>query len=203
MMFKQFALRMAVGSAVAVFTTGMAQAAAHGETAATEAGPLYWQNDLAIYTALVFIVLLLVLWRFAWGPIADGLARREKGIAGQISEAEAANRDAKQLLIDYQQKLDAAGEEVRRLLTQGRRDAEQSARQIVDEARGQAKVEHQRALAEIDQATTGALSELAAKSAELAVGLAGKIVKAELRPGDHAELVNQAVADFTTGKKAK
>ncbi|MBN1589973.1 MAG: F0F1 ATP synthase subunit B [Pirellulales bacterium] len=164
---------------------------------ASGTGPLDWQNDLALWTGIIFLVLLLVLWKFAWGPIADGLAKREKGIANQISEAEQANNDARRLLAEYQQKLAMAAEDVRKMSEQGRRDAEQSGRQIVEAARGDARAEHERALAEIDQATNNALAELAQRSAQLAVELAGKIVKAELRPSDHVELVQQAVAGFT------
>jgi len=177
-------------------TKGKKEMRAEGHEAASTS-PLEWQSDLALWTAVIFIVLLLVLWKFAWGPIVDGLAKREGGIANEISEAAAANRDAKQVLAEYHQKLDATGDEVRQMLEQARRDAEQSGRVIVEVARDEAKTEHQRALAEIDQATAGALAELAQRSAELAVGLAGRIVKAELRPDDHTELVQQAVAGFT------
>ncbi|MBN2216013.1 MAG: F0F1 ATP synthase subunit B [Pirellulales bacterium] len=163
--------------------------------------PLEWKTDLALWTGVVFVVLMLVLWKFAWGPIANGLQRREQGIAMQISEAEQANQNAQRLLAEHQKKLDAAADEVRQILEQGRLNAEQSARQIVEAARDDAKNEHRKALAEIDQATTEALSELAEKSARLATQLAGRIVKNELRPGDHAELVKQAVADFTKSSR--
>lgn len=168
---------------------------------ASHAGPLEWKTDLALWTGVVFLVLLVVLWKFAWGPIANGLQRREQGIAMQISEAEQANQNAQRLLAEHQNKLDAAADEVRRILEQGRREAEQSARQIVETARDDAKNQERKALAEIDQATAAALSELAEKSARLATQLAGRIVKNELRPGDHAELVKQAVADFTKSSR--
>ncbi|MBN1910792.1 MAG: F0F1 ATP synthase subunit B [Pirellulales bacterium] len=166
-----------------------------------DAGPLEWKKDLALWTGVIFLVLLAVLWKFAWGPIMDGLAKREKGIADHIAGAEASNAEAKRLLAEYEQKLEAAGDEVRQMLKHARDDAEKNARAIVDAARDEAKAEHQRALAEIDNATVGALKELAERSADLAVGLAGRIVRAELRPEAHADLVRQAVSDFTGPKK--
>jgi F-type H+-transporting ATPase subunit b len=172
-----------------------------GSLLATESGPLEWKTDLALWTAVVFLVLLAVLWRYAWGPIADGLERRERGIAGQISEAQQANENAQRLLAEHQKKLEAASEEVRQLIAQGRRDAEQTGQRIVEVARSEAKAEQERALAEIDRATNGAIAELAAKSADLAVSLAGKIVHAQLRPGDHERLVREAVAGFTKSSK--
>ena len=49
---------------------------------------------------------------------------------------------------------------------------------------------------EIDTATTGALKELADRSAALAVDLAGKIVQSRLDPQAHSRLIEQAVARF-------
>src|SRR5687767_84850 len=45
-----------------------------------KANPLEFQTDLAIWTAVVFVVLLLVLSKFAWGPIVAGLEKREQRI---------------------------------------------------------------------------------------------------------------------------
>jgi len=47
------------------------------------------------------------------------------------------------------------------------------------------------------------LKDLADRGATLAVDLAGKIVRAELKPGDHEKLIQRAVSDFAakpTGK---
>ena len=43
---------------------------------------------------------------------------------------------------------------------------------------------------------SNAIKELAGHSADLAVELAGKIVRAELKPDDHAMLIRQAMASF-------
>jgi F-type H+-transporting ATPase subunit b len=171
---------------------------AHGEE--IDPNPLEFRKDLAIWTAVVFLVLMFVLWWFAWGPIASALDQREQAVANQIAAAEKSNRDSQTVLAQYEQKLADAKNEVRVLLDQARREAEQTGRQIVEAARGEAHQEHQRALAEIENATAGALKELAERSAGLAVGLAGKIVRAELKPSDHRGLVERAVADFVTKK---
>ena len=155
------------------------------------------KGDLAIWTAVVFLVLLAVLWKFAWGPIASGLDKRETCIANQIEQAEDANRQAKGLLVQYGQKLDQAKDEVKGLIEQGRRDAEKIGNGMIEKAKGEAAAEHDRALREIDAAATAALRELAEKGADLAVDLAGKIVRAELKPSDHGGLIARAVADFT------
>jgi len=159
--------------------------------------PLDFQKDLAIWTAVIFLVLMGVLWKFAWGPIARGLEKRETRIADEIASAERSNVEARQLLEEYEQRLAATGQEVQAMLQAARRDAEQAGHEIVEKARAEARIEHQRALGEIELATAGALKELAEQSATLAVGLAGKIVRSELDPKAHSQLIAQAMADFS------
>ena len=60
-----------------------------------------------------------------------------------------------------------------------------------------AEAERQRALGQIEQATTEALKDLAQESAALAVGLAGKIVDRQLDAAAHSQLIEQAVTDFS------
>ena len=170
---------------------------AHGGGHSEEAAnPLEIKGDLAIWTAVVFLVLLLILWKFAWGPVTEGLDKREQYIASQISHAEKNNAEARRLLEEYQQKLSEAQGEVRAIVDQGRHEAEQGGREMIEKARGEAKHEQEKGVREIEQATAAALAELAERSATLAVQLAGKIVGAKLQAADHAALIQQTVADF-------
>ena len=93
----------------------------------------------------------------AWGPISEGLQKRESEIAGQIAEAQRKNEEARQLLADYEKKLAAAQDEVRGLIEQGRRDAEKVGQQLLEKAREEAGIERQRAVQQIESATLAAL----------------------------------------------
>ena len=86
--------------------------------------------------------------------------------------------------------------QVRAILEQGRRHAEQISRELLDKAKHEAQAEHQRALRQIEAAADAAVKELADQSAAMAVGLAGQILHAEIKPRDHARLIDQAVAGF-------
>ncbi len=162
--------------------------------------PSALERDLALWTAVVFICLVAVLWKYAWGPLAAALDKREKGIADQIAEAEAANQKAKDVLADYQQKLADAKNEVRGILDQGRRDAEKLGRELLDKAKEEAAAEHARGVRQIEAAADAAVKNLADQSAAMAVELAGKIVRAKLNPADHSKLIEQAVSGFTVSR---
>lgn len=166
--------------------------------------PISWdwiEQDLALWTGVVFVLLLAILTKFAWKPIIEGLDKRERNLADQVAQAEAANQKAKDLLADYERKLADTGDQVRALIDQGRRDAEKVGHELVEKAKDEAKAELQRGLAQIDAATGAAIKELADRSASLAVDLAGKIVHAKLNAGDHANLIDQAVAGFVQGPR--
>jgi F-type H+-transporting ATPase subunit b len=154
------------------------------------------KTDLAIWTFVVFLVLLAILWKFAWGPIVAGLEKREQRIADNIAAAERANEQAKQVLADYEKKLAAAADQVRAMMEEARKEAEQVKLDIVAEAKEAAKVEFDRSKRELQRATDAAVKELSERATNLAVDLAGKIVRAQLSHADHARLVQEAMAEF-------
>ncbi|MGD9721739.1 MAG: F0F1 ATP synthase subunit B [Pirellulales bacterium] len=162
----------------------------------TASDPLSVDPDLALWTLVVFVILLIVLGKFAWGPIIAGLERREKSISDHIADAQRNHEEAKKLLGDYEKKLALAANEVRELLEEARRDAEHTKQSILAEAKAGAEAERNRALHDIDAATEGALKSLAERSAELAIDLAGKILQSKLSPADHERLIQEAMAKF-------
>jgi F-type H+-transporting ATPase subunit b len=176
--------------------TGEASADSH--EAAGSANPLAVDPDLAIWTAVVFLVLMAVLGKFAWPPITKALEEREKRIADHIAAAEAKHDEAKAVLAQHEAKLAAAADEVRGLLEEARRDAEHTKSQIVAEARAAAQAEQDRAIREVHQATDVAMKQLAETSATLAVQLAGKVVQEELSASHQDRLVREAISRLTT-----
>ncbi len=160
--------------------------------------PADWRSDLAIYSFVVFIILMAILTKFAWKPIAEALDKREQTVASNIAKAQGAAEEAKIMLAQYQQQLAGAADQVRAMLDEARRDAESTKTAIIDEAKKSAEAEHDRALRDIKTATDSALQQLAEKSADLAVDLAGKVLQAKLTKADHQQLVADGVKKFLT-----
>ena len=74
-----------------------------------------------------------------------------------------------------------------------RKDAEAVAGKIRVEAEEDAKRQRDRAVADIEAAKNAALRDISEKSADIAVSLAGKIVRREVKSADHAELIRGAL----------
>ena len=155
-----------------------------------------WKTELAIWSFVVFACLCAVLWKFAWTPICDALEAREKSVQQNIDAAKEQAEKASALLAEHEARLAGTADEVRRILDEARRDAETQKQGILAEAEAASEAQKARALQEIDAAKNGALQELAEKSVDTAVGLAGQIVQRQLSADDHAALISEAVKHF-------
>jgi F-type H+-transporting ATPase subunit b len=158
--------------------------------------PAWFQTDLALWSFAVFVLLMLLLTKFAWKPIMEGLDKREQGIADTIAATQRANEEAKQMLASYERRLAEASDEVRGMLEEARRDAEATKQAIVTEARRAADDEQARAKREIGLATDDALSKIAERAGELAVDVAGKFLREKLSADDQQKLIRDSVASI-------
>ena len=152
--------------------------------------------DMSIYSALVFCLLLAILAKFAWGPISHGLEKREMGIEAKIEEARLAAERAGEQLRAYEARLAAASEEAVKIVGQARKDAEVAKESILAEAQTAAQRERERAVADITTAKNQALQEIAAKSVDTAIALAGNIIRREVKADDHKQLITDALNQF-------
>lgn len=167
-----------------------------GHAGGVNTDPAEFKTDLAIYTFLLFLLLLGLLWKFAWGPIASALEAREKHIHGEIAEAERANAEAQRLLAEHEKKLAEVQNEVRAILDEARRDAQHTQAEILKQAQAEAQATRERAKREIGQARDEALKDLFDTAADLATELASRIIQRNLNPQDHRELAKQVLSQL-------
>jgi F-type H+-transporting ATPase subunit b len=161
------------------------------------APPLQFRVDLLIFSLIIFLLLLALLFRFAWKPIMEGLEAREQRIGSDIENARVANEKAQATLAQYESKLSAATDEAKNFLAEARRDAAAAKEKILAEARDEAARLRDRALADIESAKNAAVRELAERSVDSAVSLAGNIVGRSLKKDDHARLIEDSIQSFT------
>ncbi|MEI6255808.1 MAG: F0F1 ATP synthase subunit B [Planctomycetota bacterium] len=165
-----------------------------GVTTAEFESPAWFQQDLALWSFAVFMLLLGLLSAFAWKPIMQGLEKREQGIADMIAATQKASDDAKRMLSSYERRLAEASDEVRGMLEEARRDADVTRQTIVAEARKAADEENARARREIGLAKDDALAAIADRAGDLAVLVAGKFLREKLSSEDQTRLVRDSIA---------
>jgi F-type H+-transporting ATPase subunit b len=158
--------------------------------------PLTIDPDLAIFTAVIFLLLLATLYVLAWKPLMAGLDQRERSIANMIDEAKRGSEQAAQKLEEYEQKLAAAAVEAQEIVAQARRDANAAGEKMIADAHDEAERQRDRAVADIATAKNQALQQIADQSADMAFTVARKLIEKELNPEDHAALIRESLEQF-------
>lgn len=155
----------------------------------------------AITTLVIFVLLLIVLSKFAWGPIVTGLRGREEKIRKDIADAEAARAKADATLREYTARLAAAEQSVREMLGKATTDAERIATSFRMQAQQDAEEIKERANQDIESTKKQALAEIYEQTANLATGVAAKILRRELNADDQRDLVNRSLEQLQTISK--
>ena len=149
-----------------------------------------------VWTLLIFGLLLLVLYRYAWGPLLDTLQQREGFIRESLESAKADRDAAEERLREYEARLNEARAAATEIVEEGRRDAEVLRHRIEEDARAETEKMIDRAHREIRIARETAVKELYELSGRLATEIAGKIVSRELDPAEHQRLIRQSIAEM-------
>ena len=180
------------------FAAGAAWLAVAAPLAASEAGgggtsPFEGNVGNAIWTLVVFAVVVFVLGKFAWGPILNGLSEREKFIRSSLEEARHDRKEAAAKLEEYTAKINAARSEATSIVEEARRDADEVKRRIHDEANDEAGKILERARREIGLAKEGAIKELYEVSAKVTTEIVSRILQREIKPADHERLIRDSL----------
>ncbi len=150
-------------------------------------GLFFWQS-------LLFITLILLLKKFAWGPILTAVEEREDGIKDALEAAEKAKAEMQALNADNERILAEARIERDVLL----KEAREMKDKIVNEAKDQANAEADKILIsakeQINNEKMKAITELKNQVADMSIDIAEKILKSELSDKNKQnELVAEAL----------
>jgi F-type H+-transporting ATPase subunit b len=151
----------------------------------------------ALFTLVIFVLVLVVLAKFAWKPLLTALQNREKFIRDSLEAARRDRQEYEQRLRDLETRMNQARDEANALVEEGRRDAEQVKRRIEDEARKSADALIDRAKREIGIARDSALKDLYDQSSQLAMTMAGSVLRRQLGPEDEQRLIADALAELS------
>ena len=150
---------------------------------------------LIFWTVLTFVGLLFLLRKTAWGPIVDGLDRREEKIRASLAEADEAREEGRKLLEQQQAELTEARQEAQKIIDQGTATAKSMQDEIVAKAQTEASGIVESARKEIQLETEKAREILRAEVVDLSVQVAGKLLERSLDDQDHARLAKEFMSE--------
>ena len=153
---------------------------------------------LMFWTLVIFVILLVVLSKFAFGPITAAVEAREKALQEAIDAARRDREEAARLLAEHRANLDASRAEGQKLITDARAAAERVRAELVEQAHAEQARMLERARAEIAAEQAKAIAELCREAVDLAILGAGKVIGQNLDRAANRKLVESFLASVTT-----
>jgi F-type H+-transporting ATPase subunit b len=167
---------------------------APAQAEAEELSPFSGTFGDAVWTVIAFLVLLVVLWKWAWKPVLAGLNARQDHIEKQITDAEQTRKEAELVLAEYRTKLEHAESEGKGIIASHVTKAQQEAKEIVTGAREKTEALILKAEADIKRAHSEAQAELFDEAGEMVLRLGREILGRAISDEDNQKLISEAVA---------
>ena len=140
-----------------------------------------------------FILLLVLIKKFAWSNITGIFEERAEKIASDIDRAEEAREKAEVLAQKREDELAGSRKEAKTIIENAKETAEKSKASILADAKLEAGRLKEKANQEIAQNKAEALQSVKGEVADLTISLAGKIISQNLDSHAHKELIDQYI----------
>lgn len=144
-----------------------------------------------IFSLAIFLILLALLRKYAFGPLMNMMKERENHIAGEVEMAEKSRQEAEQYVNEQREEMQKARKEAQDIIENAKKLGEQQQEEIVKASREESERIKQSALSEIEQEKEQALSALREQVASLSVQIATKVIEKELDQKDQEKLINE------------
>jgi len=152
-----------------------------------EGGTLFW-------TALTFIVLLIILRKVAWTPILHMLEEREHRIKESLDKADKARIEAERTLAEQTQIIATAKKEAQEIIGKSQKSAESVKEDIVKQAHLEAEKMIQKAKRDIELSRDRAIEDIKDLAIELSMTATEKLIGRTLDEQDHKKLISESLA---------
>ena len=150
---------------------------------------------LIFWTLIAFIIVFIILRKFAWKPILYSLHEREENIAQSIATAQQVRAEMAQLKAENENLLAKAREERAMMI----KDAKDTGDKMISDAKERAKTEYDRIMrdanAAIEQQKMAALTDVKNQVGNLVIEVAEKVLRRELSNKAEQETFIRKLAD--------
>lgn len=163
--------------------------ASENQTAASDGSIFSGSFAEAIWTVLAFVVLLIVLGKFAWKPILKGLKDREEHIKEQIESAESSRKQAEEMREDIEQRR-------MQILQEAADRAQQHEQELIDAAHRKVSDLRHQATQDIEKAHAVAVDQLWEQAGDIMLLLGKKVLGRTIADEDNRQLIHDAINEL-------
>lgn len=147
-----------------------------------------------LVTLSVFLVLMFLLKKFAWGPLMGIMQQREDLIASEIETAENSRLESKKLLDEQRSLLKEARTQAQEIVENAKKQGEVSREDIITTARAESGRMKEAAVLEIANERDKAISAVREEVVALSLLAATKVLEKEISEEDNRQLINETIA---------
>jgi F-type H+-transporting ATPase subunit b len=173
--------------------TALSLTAGAQEHEAVTLSPFAGNLGNAVWTLVVFVIVVLVLGKFAWGPVLALLRQREDFIHRSLHDAKRDRDEAEARLKEYTATLQTAQGEAAAIVEQARRDVERFREEMKEKAKADADIVVRNAERQIQLETTRALQQIRHEAVDLSVAIASKLLQRNISREDNEKLIDEAL----------
>jgi F-type H+-transporting ATPase subunit b len=156
---------------------------------------------LFIWTIATFLVLLLLLAKYAWKPLLQALESRQESIRKSLDDADQAKRELEQLQQQSEKIIQQARVSAESIVEKSRSDAEKVREDLKVKAKEEAESILRNAQRQIEVQTRQALQDIRNEVADMAVLIAGKVLERNVSKEDNQRLIDDALKQMQASKQ--
>ncbi len=148
---------------------------------------------LFFWTIAVFLTLLFLLKKFAWGPLLAALEERQAGIRKSLDDADTAKRELAEVQAKASALIGQARTEADTILSEARADGARIRQELREAAQKEAETITRNAQQQIQLERDRAVAEIRQQAVELSVMIASKLIRRNLTREDNQALIDDAL----------
>ena len=156
---------------------------------------------LAIWTIIVFLALLFLLKKFAWGPLLRALEARQEKIQKSLDDAQKAQQELERLNRESADIIKKAHVDAESIVSKSYAESEKLREEIKQKAREEADAIVRDARSQIEMETGKALRQIRSEIADMSVMIASKLIQRNFTKEDNNELIEETLKQIESGTR--
>ena len=155
-------------------------------------------DALAVF--LAFVVLLLVVFYFAYKPVKNLIKKRGDYVEDKIKTAETREKESQKLLNEANEEVKAKRIEAMAVVEQAKADANKERAAILEKAKEEKQAEIKRTREEIAQEIEASKDEIHREIVSVAIDASSKVLEREVKKEDNEKLIDSFIDDLKESK---
>ncbi len=148
------------------------------------------------WSIIVFVILVIVLWKFVLKPVNNMISRRQEEIREKIDDADRKSLEANKYLEEQKKSIDESRIEAKKIIDEGKEAARKIKEEIEHQASEKSKQMLEDALTEIRNEKDRSINEVKDEMVDIALAASQKLISKSLSGEDHKKLIEESLKDL-------